>query len=626
MYGLCFQIASFVFIFALNIIFFGKRTIKTEETKVFGQILLLNLIGVTVDIMSTSLSLLDKEGFLLVFTSKLYLIYLAVLSFIYIYYTIFISYSKKRLKQVKSFMYVVIFLFSAAIMIAPLYNYHNGNIVYTYGLSADILKVEGFLSYIIITIIFIFNNKNKRNKKYIPLLILVLLGIIAAVLQTLYPSLLLLTFAMVVDAFIMYFTIENPDVKMLEEVLISKEHAERANAAKTDFLSSMSHEIRTPLNAIVGFSEAIKEEETLEAAKEDAKDIITASQTLLELVNGILDISKIEANKMEIINGEYSLKEVCEDLTKLARTRIGEKDLLINLNIAKDIPDVLYGDKSKMKEILMNILTNAVKYTDKGYVNFDLNCINKSGYSSLIISIEDTGRGIKPDKIDKLFNKFERLEEYRNTTIEGTGLGLAITKKLVEMLDGKIVVQSVYGSGSKFTVYLKQKICDKSTEKNSNTAMDIMVFDDKKVLVVDDNDLNLKVAERLLKKYNIDVKVCSSGFECLELIKKGEQFDAIFMDIMMPKMDGVATLHKLQSNSSFNTKVVALTADAIEGMQEKYIEEGFDYYLAKPIDKGALEKVLRHVLTNIRESSNFAPLPDSFYDISEEVVQRLNTE
>ena len=625
MYGLCFQVASFVFVVILNIIFFGTKTIKTQETKVFGRILLLNLVGVIIDIFSTSLSILDKQGFMLVFISKLYLIYLIALSLLFVFYTIYISYPDKKLIKMERFLYTLLFLLSATVMIVPLYNFHDGNIVYTYGLATDILKVEGFMAYLVITFIIIFNKK-KKNAKYIPLLGLVFLGIISSLLQILFPSLLVMTFSMIIVSFIMYFTIENPDVKMLQEVSLLKEHAEKANASKTEFLSSMSHEIRTPLNAIVGFSEAINEEESLEAAKQDAKDIISASQTLLELVNGILDISKIDANKMEIINGEYNLKEECEALVKLVRTRIGEKDLVLNLNMASDIPDVLYGDKSKTKEILMNLLTNAVKYTDKGYVNFDINCINKNGYCSLIFSVEDTGRGIKPEKINKLFDKFERLEEDRNTTIEGVGLGLAITKKLIEMMDGKIVVQSVYGSGSKFTVYLKQKICDKTLEKTKYKVLNLMDFSDKKVLVVDDNQLNLKVAERLLKKYNLEVKTCASGMECIELIKAGEEYATIFMDIMMPKMNGIETLHQLQSIRGFNMKVVALTADAIEGMQEKYIEEGFDYYLAKPIEKTALEKVLNKVLSVTKESSNFNPLPESFYDISDDVVKRLNSE
>ena len=249
------------------------------------------------------------------------------------------------------------------------------------------------------------------------------------------------------------------ELKETEAMLIeAKEKAETMDRLKSAFLANMSHEIRTPLNAIVGFSECIKTEKTLDDAIKDADDIIMASNNLLEIVNGILDISKIEANKMEIVNKEYQLLPEAENIAKLMEPRIGEKPVELKTHFAKDIPAVMYGDIGKIKQVITNILTNAVKYTEKGEINFSINCINKDEVSSLVISIEDTGRGIKQDKIDTLFTKFNRLDEDRNTTLEGTGLGLAITKSLVEMMGGKIIVQSKYGEGSTFTVYLNQKI------------------------------------------------------------------------------------------------------------------------------------------------------------------------
>ena len=294
------------------------------------------------------------------------------------------------------------------------------------------------------------------------------------------------------------------------------------------------------------------------------------------------------------------------------------------MNVAPDIPNTLYGDKGKIKEIITNLLTNAVKYTEKGTITFDISCINKNNNSTIIISVEDTGRGIKPEKIDKLFTKFERLDEDRNTTLEGTGLGLAITKRLVEMLNGKIIVQSVFGSGSKFTVYLPQIISANQkieTIKKENN-LDLST---KKVLVVDDNDLNLKIAERLLKKYNLQIETCKSGYECLDKINNNQKYDLIFMDDMMPKMSGTETLHILKDNPDFKTKVIVLTANAIEGMKEKYIEDGFNDYLAKPIEKEELERILRHYLNSEIESANFAPLPKELYQIDDNVIKKLNS-
>ena len=492
------------------------------------------------------------------------------------------------------------------------------------GIGTNYIYSIAVLYFLAIVLILLLNYKKIFNKKYLPIFSLLVLMAIAVIVRYINQTLIVIPSIIVYTNMIMYFTIENPDIKLLNEVEAARDKAEKANAAKTDFLSSMSHEIRTPLNAIVGFSEAIQDEEDLASAKQDAKDIILASQNLLEIVNGILDISKIEANKMEITNCDYSIIEECQTIYKLIKPRIGEKPIKFIMNVAPDIPNTLYGDKGKIKEIITNLLTNAVKYTEKGTITFDISCINKNNNSTIIISVEDTGRGIKPEKIDKLFTKFERLDEDRNTTLEGTGLGLAITKRLVEMLNGKIIVQSVFGSGSKFTVYLPQIISANQkieTIKKENN-LDLST---KKVLVVDDNDLNLKIAERLLKKYNLQIETCKSGYECLDKINNNQKYDLIFMDDMMPKMSGTETLHILKDNPDFKTKVIVLTANAIEGMKEKYIEDGFNDYLAKPIEKEELERILRHYLNSEIESANFAPLPKELYQIDDNVIKKLNS-
>ena len=326
-----------------------------------------------------------------------------------------------------------------------------------------------------------------------------------------------------------------------------------------------------------------------------------ASQNLLEIVNGILDISKIEAGKMEVVEVDYNLKEMCDNIIKLVTPRIIGKPIELKSTYPKDLPLVLHGDMGKVKEIITNLLTNAAKYTDKGLIELSISCINNKNKCNLIISVEDTGIGIKPDKIDILFTKFQRLEEDRNTTLEGTGLGLAITKSLVEMMGGKIVVQSKYGSGSKFTVTLPQTIVSmneiKENKEEESNEQEID-YSKKKILVVDDNNLNIKVAARLLKSYSITPDTCTSGFECMEKIKDNT-YDLILLDDMMPKMSGTETLKKIKEEyKDFKTKVVVLTANAISGMKEKYLNDGFDDYLAKPIDKLELKRVLKTYLKN----------------------------
>ena len=380
-----------------------------------------------------------------------------------------------------------------------------------------------------------------------------------------------------------------------------KENADKSNQYKTDFLSSMSHEIRTPLNAIVGFNECIMEASTLEDAKENSKDVITAVNTLLEIVNGILDISKIESGKLELINVKYRPRVLIDEITKLLSSRIVDKGLEFNVNISDDLPYRLRGDQANLKKCIINILTNAVKYTDSGSITLSVDAINDNNISNISISVEDTGKGIKKEDLDKIFSKFERVEEDKNSKIEGTGLGLAITKQIIELMGGKIVVQSIYGKGSKFTIHVSQEIVNMTQSLESANKVVIedesLYFKGKKVLIVDDNSLNLKVASKILSKYEVDIDTASSGKECIEKVKNIE-YDLILMDEMMPNMSGTEALHVLRENKDFNTPVIVLTANALVGERESYIKKGFSEYLSKPIVREDLERLLKHFLGN----------------------------
>ncbi len=624
-----------IFTSLISIIFFTKKKKNLEENYFYKSILISTILVNTTNLIShymASIYAVEEipTWFANIFAiiNKIGSVFIVVITLNLLSYILYITYEKvrKRFKLTKiinyvSFLMIMIIMFLLnfeVYKIEAITSGHGSAVTFTFGLA--------FIN-ILIAFIIALSNIKRFDKRYFAIYYILPIIFGLGIFVMFQPQFNIYDLILTLLCYLMYFTIENPDLKMLNEVEISRDKAEKANAAKTDFLSSMSHEIRTPLNAIVGFSEAIGDSDSLEEAKENAKDIITASQNLLEIVNGILDISKIEANKMEIINTEYNLKEEVENLVKLIKPRIGEKPIEFKYYIAPDIPGKLYGDKGKIKEIMTNILTNAVKYTKEGFIELKVSCINKDDESALVISIEDSGRGIKPENIDKLFTKFERLEEDRNTTTEGAGLGLAITKKLVEMMGGKIVVQSVFGSGSKFTVYLQQKIITRTSVSFENrNILEELHLPDKKVLIVDDNELNIKVVTKLLKKYDIEVASCDNGYDCIEKIKSNNHYDLILMDDMMPKMSGTETLHLLQELPNFKDKTVVLTANAIEGMREKYIEEGFDDYLAKPIEKTELERVLRKYLNKEKEHIEFEPIPESFYNISDTIVAKLNAE
>ena len=629
MSSLYFTICGLFCITLLMLLFFSRKRIESKETKIYGFMIIssfIDIILVIAELLITGLYLNNQTLIIVEILNKIDFIHYIIWPTLMFFYIFYITYENSHKYDIIKNIALIFDVICIAIeFFLPIEIIKQGNTMGVTGLATYFVYFIALIYFLAIIIILLMNIKKVFSKKYAPFIILFFLFIVALIVRAVDPTLVVLPAIIVYINMIMYFTIENPDVKMLEQISLAKDQAEKANAAKTDFLSSMSHEIRTPLNAIVGFSEAIKEEETLEAAKQDAKDIILASQNLLEIVNGILDISKIEANKMEIVNTEYDLVEECKLIAKLIKPRIGEKPIELEVNIAPDIPHTLYGDKSKVKEILSNLLTNAVKYTESGTISFNVSCINKNDECSLVFSVEDTGRGIKPEKIDHLFKKFERLEEDRNTTVEGAGLGLAITKSLVEMMDGKIIVQSVFGSGSKFTVYLKQKIIpEKRYHLNSDFAKEPLDLSGKRILIVDDNELNIKVAERLLKKYNLIIDTCSSGVSCLEKIQDGEIYDLILMDDMMPKMSGTETLHLLKEIPSFKTRVVVLTANAIEGMKEKYLSVGFDDYLSKPMENKEVDRILRKFLNKEYHPSEFAPLPDDFYEISETAILNIN--
>ena len=586
----------------LLVMFFSKKNVRNDETKIYSYLVVTGFVESLVYVAVVFLVNLfyDESKFLgfALYNKTLASIYVVWLSFLLYYILVITSKdivkTKKRTSKILRFLAI---LFSIIIFILPIDLFYDSQL-HLSNSSGSAINFLGFVCLLYLFTMFAIVIKNYNNKnlkgKFIPIYFLLVVFTVSFVLRLVDPFFNITSNVFSFVLLVMYHTIENPDIKMIEKLNLAREAADKANLAKTEFLSSMSHEIRTPLNAIVGFSNAIMDDNTLEEAKSEAKDIIMASNNLLEIVNGILDISKIESGKMEIVEQKYNLKDICWDIKKMVQPRLKDKPIEFKITLAKDIPDVLFGDMGKIKEIITNLLTNAAKYTEKGIIELSVICVNDKDRSKLVISVEDTGRGIKPEKIDKLFTKFQRLDEDRNTTLEGTGLGLAITKSLVEMMGGKIVVQSKYGSGSKFTVYLEQKIVKMIEEKKvviSEENTSIADYSDKKILIVDDNSLNLKVAARMLKPYKIVPDTVLSGDECLEKIKS-TSYDLILMDDMMPNKSGTETLKDLKRDQNFKIPVVVLTANAISGMKEKYIESGFSDYLAKPIDKLELCRIL----------------------------------
>lgn len=590
---------STLFISLCAIIYFSKKRVNFIENKIYSIDILVALVGSIIEILSAVYYLNggNINSYAYLFLSRLVFVYYSLWINLFLLYTLVLTNKKVNIKNIFMGIGLFEFIIFVLLMILPFQYIILSDSMYPSGAAVLLLWGMIFLDLIIMLFSVIKNYKLINKKKFIPLFILIILGSITLFIQTIFPNLFLTTPLIVFVTFLMYFTIENPDMKLIAQLNEARDQAEKANNAKSEFLSNMSHEIRTPLNAIVGFSQALLEEDINNNAKEEVKDIVSASSSLLEIVNGILDISKIESGKLEIVNTEYNLNNILNDLVALTKARMGEKPLEFRTNFDPTIPSVLYGDHVRVKQIILNLLTNAVKYTKEGYIEFKVSTVRKDDIIRLIISVEDSGIGIKEDKIDKLFSKFERLDIEKNNTIEGTGLGLAITKRLIELMNGKIVVQSVYGKGSRFTVAIDQKIISDAPLKEEKITVSDEIIDcsSKKVLIVDDNKLNLKVASRLLEKYKCDIETIDNGLEAIELIKKNK-YDLILLDDMMHKLSGTETLLKLKEIDNFDIPVVALTANAITGMKEKYLKAGFNDYLSKPIDKTELNRIINEFL------------------------------
>ena len=655
----------------LFIAYFSKKNMDNLENVIYRRMLIANFSCTiiytcfyTIDIITYNSNHQDILYLIVYIFSKIAPFTVMVwATFLLVYLIIVINeQNEKFINNVTNNLHKYLrYLYIWFVIIGIISSLEKSVVVLETAVEKELLLIMNAYLYVVILsciILIIRYGKKLSKKKILPIYLIIPIFVVAAIFGFLGVRVVFVYIVGTLINHLMYHTIENPDLKLINQLEYAKNQAEKSNKAKTDFLSSMSHEIRTPLNAIVGLSQMIKESDDINRIHEDSNDIIVASQNLQEIVDGILDINKLEANEMEINEVNYNPKQEFDNLVKLMKIRIGEKPLELRTIFPDTLPKTLYGDKEKLKQIITNLLTNAIKYTEKGFVDFNVSCQNIKDKCELTITVKDTGRGMKEEQMAKLFTKFNRLEEDKDSNIEGTGLGLAITKSLVELFDGKITAESIYGQGSKFTIILKQTIVEKgslseesveepvkeeiktedfpatelpndtkqnneeihlSTESvpnidntnnlsnqsfknedviqtsvsHENNTSPIVGNKADVLLVVDDNNINLKVASKMLKEFSFNVDQAHSGFECLQKLQDNpNKYDIIFMDIMMPGMDGVETMQKIKSLSNFNTPVIALTADSMEGSREKYLAAGFDEYVSKPIIKKILESTL----------------------------------
>ena len=629
------HIVALINVIVITIKYFVTKKVPNYETKIYGG-LLIAILAENATVLTLFMAIAKMPPLLMNIVHGLYLSCLiAWIGLFALYISRVAEENDKSFSRIEKFLLITGIISCILAMILPReISQTDINETAAGGAAVQVTAIYSGLCFIIIIYNVLKNSKKLFNKKFIPLFVLLITSLIffggQGVLTKIFPQLFLFTPTEGYIVFIMYFTIENPDVKMLLKVENARDIAEKANRAKSDFLSSMSHEIRTPLNAIVGLSENNLEymDQCPKEVKDNSKDIINASQTLLEIVGNILDINKIEANKMELITAPYHFVEEIETMCNILKTRIEDKPIIFNLNFEDNIPYEMIGDKFKVKEIINNLVTNAIKYTDEGTINLNVRCKNnlEKNISNIIVSCKDTGKGISKENIEKLFSKFERLDVETNSTIEGTGLGLAITQELVSMMNGKIDVVSEEGKGSIFTVIIPQTISklykpedlenmkekvNRNLEKDISSDTEIINEEPKeeekpilnnndepiKVLIVDDNKLNIKVARRAIESLNAEIDECYDGSECIEKIRSGNEYNIILMDIMMPGTDGEKTIQALKQDPNFNIPTIAVTADAVAGAKERYLGEGFSDYIPKPFRKEEITEKINDLLS-----------------------------
>ena len=609
MSGLMLTIGSLFFVILLFMVYYSKERFSSIRNKIYRYMLIVEIILLISEIIASLCVIYLNSNILNLILYRIHWFTgIMWFSLLYYYSIVLIDNVKAnsmmevvKLNKTTKFMGILIVVLSIIYFFIPFESFDPSRISYIPGAAS--YYVFAFCTFCVLAIIFHLFKKGKLVSKRIMISIwlMILELIVIFTLQLSFPLIAISGIGVAIQLFFLYFNIENPDLKIIDDLGVIKADIERSNKAKSDFLSNMSHEIRTPMNAIVGFSQGLLNISDFDekSVRADIRHISSAGNNLLDIINNILDISKIESGKETLQSKEYSLRSVIMELSSIIESRLGDRPIKFIMDIDKNIPSKFYGDSVKLFQILLNILTNSVKYTEVGKIKLSVNCDILNDYANLHFKISDTGYGIKKEDYDKLFEKFSRLDTATDKEIEGTGLGLVITKKYVDLMGGKIWFESEYELGTTFYVDITQKILNVSvlgdilepikTEKEFE-RIDCSSYN---VLIVDDNKLNQKVASRLLQKYNFNIDVASSGKECIYKIKEGKHYDMIFLDHMMPEMDGIQTLHIIRKLEDYDIPpVVALTANAITGMKEMYLKEGFDEYLSKPINVSELNKLI----------------------------------
>ena len=594
------EIACFLVIVFMACIYFSAKREQTKMHKVFSVLLIVSMIHLFFDgVTICTVNMLHEIPLWVNDFAHRVFIATMLLAFylLYWYCVLLVEDDIKESLHISAFSTIVMLVSLAGILFLPIIYIETEKGNYSYGPVAYILYISVTIYLIQVFMLICKHWKYIHVKKKTVIGITMVAELFVLIYQAINPLALISGIGVMLVNLSLYLLMENPDIVLLKQIEKEKQKADEANATKSSFLSHMSHEIRTPMNAIVGMTEILLRTDMSEEQKEYLNNIKSSGTALVSIINDILDISKIEAGKMELVEDVYDFKAMLNDIHMIIQNRIGEKNIELIYDIDESLPHRLYGDDVRIRQIIINLLNNAVKFTEKGFVKLAIaNEIKNEEEVWIRISVSDSGQGIRKEDIQKLFHAFEQVDKKMNRGKEGTGLGLSISSELIRMMGGKLEVKSEYGKGSDFFFSIRQKLVSAELEKQEETDAESMNFiaPQANILIVDDNEMNLKVAVGLLAPLQMQIDVAQSGQKALAMVQQ-KKYHLIFMDHMMPEMDGVeTTLQIRQLSDSYYQKVpvIALTANAMKEAEKLFLESGMNGFVAKPIDMRQICKMI----------------------------------
>ena len=574
-------IISFFYSVLLMIAYFSKDKIKTLENKVYSKLIIINFIGIILELLCTIFAGYAKD-YLVFYTilNKLFLVELTIWCSVFSVYVFLISSKKEKnelklyLKKVSIFHIVIDVITMFLIFVLPVqFNINDlGYVMYSYGPSVNIVFISSTLYIILMFTCLIRNFKNIKSKKYLPIYVYMVIGVLVGIVQKLHPEILAFTSMEAFITVIMYFTIENPDKKLLEEIHTSKKIADAANEDKSMLIYNMMNEVKSIASDINKSSEVILNSNNLEENRFFAREIISSNNKLYSMANNIYNIDVIDDINVKTVKNKYNIKLLLKEVISKNKELFEDKDISFRFNIDSNLPNTLYGDSINLKNVLNTIIGNSYKYTDKGYVELSVNAIFKKDIVRLIIKIEDSGIGIKAEDLDKCLNK--------NTKDQNSLYG---ARKTINIMGGNLLISSEYNKGTIVTIILDQKIYTNNNKDNYDNYVN-----NKKILIIDDNNSSIKLISKILDKHNILYDSSNLGKEALDRIRKGDKYDLILLDEDMPYMNGISVMNKLNKIKGFDTKAILLTKNSNIIYDDIYKDSGFSDYIIKPIDKDDL--------------------------------------